>query len=149
MKKPVKTQIGNALGEQHCSSIFEERKVGYCREKPQEQRQELTKPWRWAQESNQTGERQALSLLSHLYFMTLTWLFSRSIVVIQSKSFVSEIARSGLTFVSPIASWTLFEMSGCLMKSSINIRNSRWASFTPFKAPGMLDLTFAWASGAQ
>ena len=44
MKKPVKTQIGNALGEQHCSSIFEERKVGYCREKPQEQRQELTKP---------------------------------------------------------------------------------------------------------
>ena len=68
MKKPVKTQIGNTLGEQRYSSIFEERKVGYCREKPQEQRQELTKPWRWAQESNQTGERQALSLLCHLCF---------------------------------------------------------------------------------
>ena len=37
MKKPVKTKVGNSLGEQRCSSIFEEKKEEYCREKPQEQ----------------------------------------------------------------------------------------------------------------
>ena len=30
MKKLVKTQVGNALGEQRCSSLFEEKKVKYC-----------------------------------------------------------------------------------------------------------------------
>ena len=41
MKKPVKTKVGISLGEQRCSSIFEEKEEEYCREKPQEQGQEL------------------------------------------------------------------------------------------------------------
>ena len=61
-------------------------------------------------------------------------------------------ARFSLTFASFTASWylcTLFAKSGCLIASSIRVKNSVWASFALPPSPSMLLLTFTCAPKIQ
>ena len=95
------------------------------------------------------------SFISELAFFRLTqttilWVLRRIFEGISRVPF--ECARSSRTFASSVVSWnlwTLFEVSGFLVASSTNTRNSPWASFVLPHEPKIDDLILACATRMQ